>query len=56
VPGTVLHVTIGATAGSAGDGPGLLLSLVPLALALVGLAGARVWRSRVHRTRVRATC
>jgi uncharacterized membrane protein YdjX (TVP38/TMEM64 family) len=41
VPGTVLHVSIGATVGAAGDGRGLLLSLVPLALALVVLAGAR---------------
>ena len=48
VPGTVLHVTIGATVGAAGhDGQrGLLLSLIPLACALVALAGARVWRHR----------
>jgi uncharacterized membrane protein YdjX (TVP38/TMEM64 family) len=41
VPGTVLHVAIGATVGAAGDGggPGLLLSLLPLAGAgLVALA------------------
>jgi uncharacterized membrane protein YdjX (TVP38/TMEM64 family) len=41
VPGTVLHVTIGATIGAAGDGPVLLLSLVPLGLALVALALVR---------------
>ncbi|QXG77944.1 VTT domain-containing protein [Modestobacter sp. L9-4] len=51
VPGTVLHVTIGATVGAAGDGggPGLLLSLVPLALGAVGLAGARWWQLRRRR-------
>jgi uncharacterized membrane protein YdjX (TVP38/TMEM64 family) len=48
VPGTVLHVTIGATVGAAGDtsGPVLLLSLAPLGLALVGLALARRWHLR----------
>jgi uncharacterized membrane protein YdjX (TVP38/TMEM64 family) len=48
VPGTVLHVTIGATVGSASGRPVLLLSLVPLALALAALA--------VVRTRVRDIC
>jgi uncharacterized membrane protein YdjX (TVP38/TMEM64 family) len=45
VPGTVLHVTIGATVGTAGEtgGPVLLLSLVPLGLAL---AGACAWHRR----------
>ncbi|WP_460683230.1 TVP38/TMEM64 family protein [Modestobacter lapidis] len=46
VPGTVLHVAIGATVGSAGEQPTLLLSLVPLALALAVLAGARAWSRR----------
>jgi uncharacterized membrane protein YdjX (TVP38/TMEM64 family) len=48
VPGTVLHVTIGATVGAAGQGGqrGLLLSLIPLACALVAVGGARVWRRR----------
>jgi uncharacterized membrane protein YdjX (TVP38/TMEM64 family) len=47
VPGTVLHVTIGATVGAAGGaagdagGPVLLVSLLPLGLALIGLALAR---------------
>jgi uncharacterized membrane protein YdjX (TVP38/TMEM64 family) len=56
VPGTVLHVTIGATVGAAGQtgGPVLLISLVPLALALVVLAVIRV-RAAV-RTRVRSPC
>ncbi|WP_246080270.1 TVP38/TMEM64 family protein [Modestobacter altitudinis] len=46
VPGTVLHVTIGATVGAAGDGPVLLLSLVPLALGLVALLLVHRWRAR----------
>ena len=45
VPGTLLHVTIGATVGT-GDGHALLLSLVPLGLALVALAAARWWQLR----------
>jgi uncharacterized membrane protein YdjX (TVP38/TMEM64 family) len=48
LPGTLLHVTIGATVGAAGrtGGPVLLLSLVPLALALVAVvvAGRRYRR------------
>jgi uncharacterized membrane protein YdjX (TVP38/TMEM64 family) len=48
VPGTVLHVTIGATVGAVGDtgGPVLLLSLVPLTLALAALVVARVRHRR----------
>ena len=46
VPGTVLHVTIGATVGSADSSPVLLLSLVPLGLALGALGGVRAWRRR----------
>ena len=48
VPGTVLHVTIGATVGAAGQqgGPVLLLGLVPLTLALVVLAVAQLRRRR----------
>jgi uncharacterized membrane protein YdjX (TVP38/TMEM64 family) len=46
VPGTVLHVTIGATVGAAGDGPVLLLSLVPLVLALVALVLVHRWHAR----------
>lgn len=48
VPGTVLHVTIGATVGAAGrtDGPVLLLSLVPLVLALAALPLVRRWSRR----------
>lgn len=48
VPGTVLYVSIGATVGAAGHGDqrGLLLGLIPLACALMALAGARVWRRR----------
>jgi uncharacterized membrane protein YdjX (TVP38/TMEM64 family) len=46
VPGTVLHVTIGATVGAAGDGPVLLLSLVPLGLALVALVLVHRWHVR----------
>jgi uncharacterized membrane protein YdjX (TVP38/TMEM64 family) len=50
VPGTVLHVTIGATVGAAGDGgPGLLLSLVPLTLGGLGLVAARWWQLRRRR-------
>jgi uncharacterized membrane protein YdjX (TVP38/TMEM64 family) len=52
VPGTVLHVTIGATVGSADGGPVLLLSLVPLGLALVALAGAGAWHRRSVAARV----
>ena len=50
VPGTVLHVTVGATVGSADGGPVLLFSLVPLGLALAALVCARV----VHRRRTGA--
>ena len=48
VPGTLLHVTIGATVGAAGEtgGPTLLLSLVPLALALAVLVGVHLHRRR----------
>jgi uncharacterized membrane protein YdjX (TVP38/TMEM64 family) len=48
VPGTVLHVTIGATVGAAGDsgGPVVLLSLLPLGLALAALALVRWWHIR----------
>ena len=50
VPGTLLHVTIGATVGAAGSpgGPVLLLSLIPLALALAALVVIRRC-SRRHR-------
>jgi uncharacterized membrane protein YdjX (TVP38/TMEM64 family) len=43
VPGTLLHVTIGATVGAAGDGGGatLLLSLLPAAAAVVALFALR---------------
>jgi uncharacterized membrane protein YdjX (TVP38/TMEM64 family) len=41
VPGTVLHVTIGATVGTT-SGPVLLVSLLPLGLALAALAVARI--------------
>lgn len=44
VPGTVLHVTIGATVGASGDGPGLLLSLLPLAGAVLLALAHRWWR------------
>jgi uncharacterized membrane protein YdjX (TVP38/TMEM64 family) len=48
VPGTVLHVAVGSSVGAAGDGPGVLLSLVPLAAtALVALAVHR-WRRRTR--------
>ena len=45
LPGTVLHVGVGATVGAAGStgGTTLLLSLVPLALVGTGLL---VWRGR----------
>lgn len=45
LPGTVLHVGVGATVGAAGPtgGTTLLLSLVPLALVVTGLL---VWRGR----------
>jgi len=48
VPGTVLHVALGATVGAAGPqgGPALLLGLVPLALTLVVLAAVRLRRRR----------
>ncbi|WP_138731978.1 TVP38/TMEM64 family protein [Modestobacter excelsi] len=46
VPGTVLHVTIGATVGAAGDGPVLLLSLVPLGLTLIALVLVHRWHVR----------
>lgn len=48
VPGTVLHVTIGATVGAAGrdGGASLALSLLPLTLALVALGVARRRRPR----------
>ena len=46
LPGTVLHVAIGATVGSAGDRQVALFSLVPLLLAVVALTGARVWHRR----------
>ena len=46
VPGSVLYVGIGATAGAGGDAGGLLLSLVPFAVGLVGLALARWWQLR----------
>ncbi|MEU2350567.1 VTT domain-containing protein [Modestobacter sp. NPDC049651] len=51
-PGTLLHVTVGATVGTTGPGGGLglLASLVPLALALVALLVLRPWRRR-HRSR-----
>jgi uncharacterized membrane protein YdjX (TVP38/TMEM64 family) len=51
VPGTVLHVAIGATVGAAGEtgGPTLLLSLVPLSLALVVLVAVRLRRRRTAR-------
>jgi uncharacterized membrane protein YdjX (TVP38/TMEM64 family) len=48
VPGTVLHVAVGSHAGDAGDGPGLLISLVPLAA--VALA-APVLHRRLSRRR-----
>jgi uncharacterized membrane protein YdjX (TVP38/TMEM64 family) len=50
VPGSVLHVGIGATVGADGGSGGLLLGLVPLALALVGLTLGRRWLLR-RRTR-----
>ncbi|MFQ1004056.1 TVP38/TMEM64 family protein [Modestobacter sp. SSW1-42] len=46
VPGSVLHVGIGATLGAAGGGGGLLLSLVPVGLVLAGLGLARWWQLR----------
>ena len=48
VPGTALHVTIGATVGAAGstDGRVLLLSLAPLAAALAVLAVLAIRRRR----------
>jgi uncharacterized membrane protein YdjX (TVP38/TMEM64 family) len=52
VPGSVLYVAIGATAGATGDAGGLLVGLVPLGLGLAGLAGARWWlrRRTTHRS------
>jgi uncharacterized membrane protein YdjX (TVP38/TMEM64 family) len=44
VPGTVLHVAVGASVGAAGDGPGLLLSLVPLAAAALAALAVHRWR------------
>lgn len=51
VPGTLLHVTIGATVGAAGStgGPVLLLSLIPLALALAALVVVRRFSRRRSR-------
>jgi uncharacterized membrane protein YdjX (TVP38/TMEM64 family) len=48
VPGTVLHVAVGATVGAAGTdgGPSLLFSLVPLTVAAAALLGARWWSRR----------
>ena len=48
VPGTVLHVAVGATVGAAGHGGGLrlLVSGVPLALAVVAVAAWRWHRRR----------
>jgi uncharacterized membrane protein YdjX (TVP38/TMEM64 family) len=51
VPGTVLHVTIGATVGSAEHSPVLMLSLVPLAVALAALTGTWAWHRRRPATR-----
>ena len=48
VPGTVLHVTIGATVG-AGDQHALLLSLIPCGLALAALVLMRFFRTRVRK-------
>ena len=47
-PGTVLHVAVGASVGATGEdgGPGLLLSLLPLALAGAALLAVRTWRRR----------
>ncbi|MGY1856117.1 TVP38/TMEM64 family protein [Modestobacter sp. SYSU DS0290] len=47
MPGTVLHVAVGASVGAAGVGDGrtLLLALVPLTLAFAVLAGLH-WRRR----------
>jgi uncharacterized membrane protein YdjX (TVP38/TMEM64 family) len=47
VPGTVLHVTIGATVGT-GSRHALLLSLIPLGLTLVALPLVRIVRTRVR--------
>ncbi|NEK93689.1 TVP38/TMEM64 family protein [Modestobacter muralis] len=49
-PGSIAYVTLGATVGSAGEGGGLLLALVPLSVALVGLALARWWHVRRRAT------
>jgi uncharacterized membrane protein YdjX (TVP38/TMEM64 family) len=48
VPGTLLHVAVGATVGTAGDtgGPVLLLSLGPLALAVAAFAAFTRTRHR----------
>jgi uncharacterized membrane protein YdjX (TVP38/TMEM64 family) len=48
VPGTVLHVTIGATVGT-GSRHALLLSMIPLGLALVVLALVRIFRTHVRK-------
>jgi uncharacterized membrane protein YdjX (TVP38/TMEM64 family) len=49
VPGTILHVAVGSSVGAAGDGPGLLLSLVPLAAAALAVLVVHRWRSRRQR-------
>jgi uncharacterized membrane protein YdjX (TVP38/TMEM64 family) len=54
VPGTVLHVAVGASVGSAGTdgGRSLLLSLIPLTGALLLLAGTAWWRRHTSATPV----
>jgi uncharacterized membrane protein YdjX (TVP38/TMEM64 family) len=50
VPGTLLHVTVGATVGAEGlSGGRLLLSLVPLVLGIGVLGGLAWWRRRSTR-------
>jgi uncharacterized membrane protein YdjX (TVP38/TMEM64 family) len=48
VPGTLLHVTIGATVGAGGSGGSLrlLVSVLPLALAGAALLAVRWWQRR----------